>query len=300
MPFTIIRQKERADNGSVDVPYWVSDGTLVPPAELDRNMAIAAVAAQGGIDFDAAPIDFTYERMSHKSAVVRLIFRDTEIVSVGGQQLPDPLPVGSVAFSFSAAPQRSEHIIGSLSTVWRLPTNPSYGPAPDFKGLINVQEWSSLGHRVIAPGFDRIPPPETDSVDWAIPSGSFTAAFRKKITDSLFTVHGASTTFFGRPAGETMLVRAAARQRTKEDVVLSFGFAHKPNGHRQFGDINTADISGATPPDGHDYLWAVIFTHTIDAAPGIKIEAPYARWLYNERIWERSDLNELGIPGSSV
>lgn len=297
MPFTVIRQNERSTRDSGDTPYWVSDETLTPGVEMDRAMAIEAVLSQGAIDSGTEASDYDFERESHKSAIIRLRYQDSELN-------PFPLPpitppvAGSLTAGFNALSFKPVHKIHSLGTVWRKKTRSGDVAAPDFKGLVDVQEWRG-GTGARYGGYTLELPPETDTLDYVIPNGEFTREYRGIVRNLLYKVHDGPGTFFGEPAGTTMLVRAQSRQRTNDDWHLSFGFSQKPNGHRKIGDLDTATLD-VPEPQGHDLIWGVTFFDLETIAAGISVEVPYYRWLYCERIWERGDLNELDLPGSTA
>lgn len=296
MAITVVKERERATGDSADVPYWVSDPTLASGTELDRAMAVTAVLERALIDEGVEAVDYDFDRTSHKSAIVRVRYQDADLN-------PFPLPpvtppeMGSVIAGFNAVSFKPTRQLFSLGNVWRKGVRTADGPAPNFRGLVDVQDWRGTGNARYG-GYVLELPPETHQFDYVIPNGEFTDEYQDKVGDLLWKVHGGPGTFFRQPPGQVMLVRAQARQRTNEDLLLSFGFSKKKNGHRKIGDIDTADL-GVPEPEGHDLLWAVMAWELETVAPGIVVEVPYARWVYNEQIWERGDLNELGMPGST-
>lgn len=306
MAIRVTRQNERSDRGSMDAPYHVIDESLAPGTELDQTAAIAAAAARGAIDQGTEADDYDYERQSHKSAIVRLRYSDNPLNPLpGSDPTPlDPPPVGSASFSFNAIHFEPTHKTYSLGTKWRRAVPPIGGrPAPaappDFLGRVNVQTWSNESGKAVYGGYTLQLPPETHNAEYFIPKGEFTRAYEKTVSDLLWKVHGGPTTFFGRPAGSVMLVRAQAQYRSNDDLRLAFGFSYIPNGHRRIGDISTASLPDPQPPDGHDYLWDVTATDFIHPGEGVWLEVPYPMWVYCEQIWERGDLNELQLPGST-
>lgn len=293
MAIQVIREKERSNGDSAEVPYFAFDLSLTPPTEIDREDAIAAVAAQGVLDQGVAAENWTFVRESYNSGRVALQYGNDYKVFTPAANLTPPA-AGTISASFKAVSFQPQHKLYSLGNVWR------ETGAPDFKGMVNIQEWSnSFAQSKLYTGYTLELPPETDSVQYIIAAGDFTLSYRNTVRNCLWKVHDGAATFFGHANGEVMLVRAEARQRSDDDLVLDFGFSTIPNGDRQVGDVSVSSRGGPTV-EGHDLVWAVFFEEFVTVGAGIHIRRPYPKWLYIEQIWERADLNTLGLPGSSA
>lgn len=293
MAIQTVRQKENSSGDSAEVPYFVFDLALTPPTEIDRLDAINAAAAQGLLDQGIAADNWAFERTSYNSGIVKLRYGNAYTEFTPLTPLTPPA-AGSVTHGFKAVTFQPQHKQYSLGNVWR------ETGAPDFKGMVNIQEWSnSFAQSKVYSGYVLELPPETDTVQYVIPNGDFTSTYRQTVRDCLWKVHSGAATFFGTANGEMMLVRAEARQRSDDDLILDFGFSHAPNGDRQVGDVSVSSRGGPTV-DGHDLVWAVFFEEFVTVAAGIHIRRPYPKWLYIEQIWDRADLNNLGLPGSTA
>jgi hypothetical protein len=278
MAIEITREKESATITSLNQPYYVRDPEILPGSKLDRIGAIAAVGAQGVIDQGTDADDFSFERLAYNVARVTLAYREIELKPL------HPISVGEAEYGFNGIafhPRRLFHSLGR-PTNWREPSN-----APDFGGAINVQ---AVGGALQNLGYDLVLPTETDYANYVIPNGSFDAAYRAVVASLLFKVN--DTTIFGYDPGEVMLVRAQARQRTDDDLFLSFGFSIVSNGPRTIGTITTGfDV------EGHDLVWSYdgeFYDNPGGGREPILVRRPL--YAYVERIWNRGNHNLLGLP----
>lgn len=292
MAIVVTRQKESTTGKTGDVPYHAYDLSLTPGTPLTEAAAVAAVAAQGLIDQGDDAQDYTFNRVSYNSVIITLRYWDTELRPLPAPKLTPPA-TGSISWGFNAVSFQPQHKTYSLGNIWR------QSGAPDFKGMVNVQEWSNsfIQSKPYA-GYNLELPPETDTLQYIIPNGDFTVSFRQKIRDCLYHVHEGAATFFGTASGNMMLVRAQAHQRTNSDLTLDLGFSHRPAGDRYVGDVSVSSRGGPSVA-GHDLVWAVFFEEFVSLGGGINVRRPYPKWLYIEKVWERYDFNTLGLPGSS-
>lgn len=134
-------------------------------------------------------------------------------------------------------------------------------------------------------------PQETDVVVYRVPQATYVdPAFRALIRERLGTVNSAS--FGGYAAGEVLFCRCVGGLDSSGDGTLEFGFAHAEN---RTG-LDVGDISGIAV-DGWDVLW----THYLTAADGVaKFGIPKPAAAYSERVFYRTDLNDLPLPGITL
>ncbi len=286
MAATVTKEKESKTSTGLDVPYYVVDAALSPGTELTSAVALQAAEDQAYIDQGTGPDDYSMKRLAYNVFRVVVKYRVAVLTPLTAPATRD------ANFGFNSPAFRTEHRIYSLGNVQK------ETDAPDFAGVVGVRDTGAA--EAVIDGYDLSLPPETDYVDYYIPAASFTQAYREVVAGLLFRVHddGAGGTFFGRDPGEVMLVRASARLRTDDDLQLSFGFSTKSNGHRQIGDASTNGRL-ANPPEGHNLVWPYM-TPGLVLAGGQQFHVPIVKYLYEEEVWERGDLNLLLIPGSAL
>lgn len=189
---------------------------------------------------------------------------------------PEP-QTSDVEFSFdlSLTNQRTLYSISTVATH----KSPSVPSAPNHNKAINVTHDGTI-----------------EGVDVREPQGSFqytfypgtidvTEAYQRLVETLVGKVN--SVSFKSRPAGEVMLVGASGRVRTTKDWEISFKFDRRTN----VTGILIGDIPSFSA-DGFDYVW-VYRRLDDDTASKTLVKKPIAA--YVERIYERSDLNQLGF-----
>ena len=293
MAIAVIPERESATLTSLDLPYWVSDQELLPGQQLSRTAAVEAALLAAADDVGVEADDYSAQRISHKVFRVTAQFRAHELqplTPIGQGE------AGTVEAGFNGLPFSPRHETHSLATiaVFNGTTGVSTvigtdeGEAADLGGAVNVGPY--IGAPKDIKGYDLTLPPETDYVNYVIPNGSFTSAYRAVVASLLYKVNAA--TFQGFAAGSVMLLRAQVRRQTDATMFMGFGFSTLSNGPRTVGGVTTDD-----DVDGHDYHWFLSFFKFVvnGNALAISLETDI---IYVERIWERADLNLLALPGS--
>lgn len=192
-------------------------------------------------------------------------------------------------FNFTAGGGRFVQSLATISyhTALGSDSDPADVEARVFGGAINVV--SKDGKRTVE-GMDVNPPPEVFTLVYRNIPTAIDGTYQLLVENLVGKVN--STTFRGRAAGSTMLVRVNG-QRSGGLWTIEYGFGYIPNDTNiPVGDDITVDAK-----DGMDLLW-VYYEPTkqdLDGAGKTDI-VPNPSSAYVERVWPRADLNSLALP----
>lgn len=173
------------------------------------------------------------------------------------------------------------HIDRSRET--RLKVSHTGGEAPDFGGLINVDQDNINGTDIIVPAFEF-----TRTKQFS--DSEMTTAFKKQIADLTGTIN--DDTFDGFPAGEVLFAGATGSRRGPgQPWQVTFRFLRKPNiSELDFGPddyrIELDDVYG------WDVVWAR-YNKIRRESGGVVVLSPVPIAAYVERVYDFADFGLL-------
>lgn len=154
--------------------------------------------------------------------------------------------------------------------------------AENFWGAINVDQDG------VPQGVDVVVPQLRIDRTVAYPRSYVDDAFVDQIADLTGTTN--ASTFFGRPAGEVLLLGAAGEDSGQAVVNISYSFLID----KEVENLSVGQVDNVIKP-GHDYIWSRYVSRD---GPQGKDRIAEVKAVYVERIYDREDFSILGIPGA--
>ena len=277
------RDNRTGDATNRTLTYYVrsSDGTDI----VTDSAAISAALAQAVVDHGGAS---THEGMPIRNVGVSEI-RDGHIdvaIEYGlSDSSPAPAPSeGTAQYEFETrlASQQVKQSLATISSYDDTSQKP-VGASPgsiDFGGAINVDNELRVNGTNIQVPVSRF------RYRYRLNNGSVTEAYRLLIESLVGHVN--STTFKGRAPGTVRFEGVSGGKRNNTSEELTFEFAFRAN----VSNLTIGNITGINA-DGWDYIWALPGKKADTTRGGFSYSPLY---VYVERLYPRSDLNQLGIP----
>ena len=269
----IVRQEYAADCSKDDKgkKTWTLHFVLFDSAE-------AAIEPDDAYDaaYSYATNNKTYDGLNAKSIKVNQednsagrVYRFTIDYTVdgdlGGEDTTGTTVVGTLRFSTKG---HQSHIVSSKQTVDRLSNTSASLTAPDFKGLINVQDG-------VAQGIDITTPCLHVDMTCQVPTSWVTANWLATFYNLTGKVN--SDALWGFPA-HTLLFRGLDGNTNGSGAcTLTFSFDFQPN------ITTTVAPFSQIAKNGWEYLWTYTELHTDS---GSNTTQPIPAGLYRERVYD--------------